>query len=100
MEDDLNLCSEDKIREAFNDTGFIDFEGFKDLTSRVLKKVDTEEEPGRPLVEVVELAGAAELVARREDGAGVEKQRERRPHGGAQFSESFWWWLVARCWTT
>ena len=44
MEDDLNLWSEDKIREAFNDTGFIDFEGFKDLTSRVLKKVDTEEE--------------------------------------------------------
>ena len=25
----------------------------------------------------MELAGAAELVARREDGAGVEKQRER-----------------------
>jgi hypothetical protein len=40
-------------------------------------------QPGRPLVEVVELAGAAELVARREDGAGVEQQRERRPHSGA-----------------
>ena len=41
-------------------------------------------QPGRPLVEVVELAGAAELVARREDGAGVEK--EDCPHAGRNSS--------------